>query len=708
MFRSTVLTLTLTLGAGSASAGDVPTAEVALDLAPPRALPAVPVTATIEAEGQAVARPESSTTLDGDRVRRSGPGVDLAEVLATVPGVVANSRWNFAQDTQLSIRGHGARATFGVRGVRLYVNGIPATAADGQGQIAHAPLRAASAVEVIRGPLAALFGNAAGGVVKVEVDPLAPSSTLLEGAASADGERLGVVAGRSDGVRGIRAEATRFTTDGFRPQSAAERRQLSAVAAIEPANGWRLDASLAALDVPRAEDPLGLTPADFARDPRSTTPAALAFDTREQARQRELGFALRRDSDDVEPSMRVATYIGRREVDGFLAIPVAAQASPLSGGGANAITRDVGGVEGRLDWRTGPALLTFGFNHDRLDEDRRGFENFVGTTLGVRGRLRRDETNRVRSDDLLAKAEFDLGTSWLAVAGLRQSRVRFESRDHFVSATNPDDSGSRTWRASVPALGLVYAPDTDLAWRASVARGFETPTVIELSYRPDGSAGINFDLEPARTRQHEIGVRRRIGAWSLDAALFRDLGRGEIVVARSQGGRAAFRNAGRTRREGAELALTWDAGAAWSFDLAATWIDARYTETVPPCPAAPCPPGAQGLTAGARMPGIPSRHLSTTLEWRPADDWRAWVSLAARDAIPVDDRNSVRAPGHARIDLGLGRSFGFASGDLEFGLRLDNALDRALVGSVIVGDANGRWFEPAPPRRLWLEAGWRW
>jgi iron complex outermembrane receptor protein len=686
----------------------LPVAALAADGAPPRALPAVPVTAAIEAPGEAVARPESSTTLDAARIQRAGPGVDLAEVLATVPGVVANSRWNFAQDTQLSIRGHGARATFGVRGLRLYVNGIPATAADGQGQIAHAPLRSASAVEVIRGPLAALHGNASGGVVKIEVDALAPSSTLLEGAASADGERLGLVAGRSDGGRGFRTEATRFDTDGFRPQSAAERRQFSAVAAAELSDRWRLDASLAALDVPRAEDPLGLTPTEFARDPWSTTPAALAFDTREAARQRELGLALRRERDGTAPALRLGSYAGRREVDGFLAIPVAAQASPLSGGGANAIVRDVAGFEGRFDWLAGPALLTLGFNHDRLDEDRRGFENFVGSTLGVRGRLRRDESNRVRSDDLLAKAELGFGSDWLAIAGLRASRVRFESRDRFVTATNPDDSGSRTWRASVPALGLVYAPDAGYAWRASVARGFETPTVIELSYRPDGSAGINFDLEPARTRQHEVGVRRRIGPWSLDAALFRDLGRGEIVVARSQGGRAAFRNAGRTRRDGAELALGWDSGGAWAFDLAATVIDARYTETVAPCPRAPCPPGAQGLVAGARMPGIPSRHLSTTLEWRPAKDWRAWASLAARDAIPVDDRNSESAPGHARIDLGLARTFGFTSGDLELGLRLDNALDRALVGSVIVGDANGRWFEPAPPRRLWIEAGWRW
>lgn len=675
---------------------------------PPPPLPKVAVTATIEAEGDAIARPESSTRLDGERLRQAGPGVDLAEALAGVPGLVAHPRWNFAQDTQLSIRGHGARATFGVRGVRLYVNGIPATAADGQGQIGHAPLAAATAVEVIRGPLAALHGNAAGGVVKVAVDPLALPVTQLVGATNADGERAGLVFGHAAGAFGLRAEASRFRTDGFRPHSAAERRQLNMVAAAGLADRWRLEASLAVLDVPRAEDPLGLTPAEFARDPWSTNPAAIAFDTRERARQRELGLALRRDGDGVEPALRLAGYAGRREVDGFLAIPVAAQQSPLSGGGANTIARDISGLEARADWRAGPALLSLGLSHDRLDEDRRGFENFVGATLGVRGRLRRDETNTVRSTDALAKAEIDLGAEWLAIAGLRAARVRFESRDRFITATNPDDSGARSWTATVPALGLVHAPSPDFAWRASVARGLETPTVIELSYRPDGDAGINFDLAPARTRQHEMGARYRSGPWSLDLALFRDLGRGEIVIARSQGGRAAFRNAGRTRRDGAELALGWDPGGAWRVDLAATWLDARYTETIPPCRLPPCPPGAQGLEAGKRLPGIPPRQLVGTLTWRPSDAWRAWATLAARDAIPVDDRNSTDAPGHARIDLGLARTVALASGALDLTLRIDNAMDRALVGSVIVNEGNGRWLEPAPPRRLWLEAGWRW
>lgn len=646
--------------------------------------------------------------MDATRIQRAGPGIDLAEVLATIPGVRANARWNLAQDTQISIRGHGARATFGIRGVRLYVNGIPATAADGQGQIGHAPLRAATAVEVIRGPLAALHGNASGGVIKIEVDPLAPSSTVFEGAANTDGERSSAVFGQSRDGRGVRAEATRFTTDGFRPQSAAERRQFNLVAATELDHGWRLDAALAALDLPNAEDPLGLTPADFARDPRSTTPVALTFNTREEAKQRELGVAVRSLGDNQWPALRLATYAGRREVDGFLAVPVAAQLNPLSGGGANSITRDVAGLEGRADWRVGSALLTLGFNHDRLTEDRRGFENFVGTTLGVRGRLRRDESNRVRSNDVLVKAELGLGPDWLAVAGLRHARVNFESRDRFVTSTNPDDSGSRTWRASVPALGLVYAPRSDLAWRASVAHGFETPTVVELSYRPDGSAGVNFDLEPSRTHQHEMGVRLELGPWSLDAAVFRDLGRREIVVARAQGGRTAFRNAGRTRRDGVELDLRWDSGGAWSLDLAASYLDARYTEAVPPCPLAPCPPGAVGIADGARMAGIPSAQLSTTLEWRPTDGWRAWASLAARDAIPVDDRNSDSAPGHARIDIGVAHTLAFDEGRLDLSLRLDNALDRVMVGSVIVGDTNGRWFEPAPPRRLWIEAGWRW
>ena len=674
-----------------------------------RALPSVTVSAAIIDRAPDPARAISSTSLDADQIRAAGPLVDLAEALAGVPGVVANNRWNFAQDAQLSIRGQGARATFGVRGIKLYVNGIPATAADGQGQIGHAPLAALDQIEVIRGPLAVLYGNAAGGVIKIESDPTridAPS--LLALAADANARRTGLTLRRGDGTRGWVFDASDFRTDGFRPHSRATRRSAHLATALALPDDWRLDASANALEVPRAQDPLGLSAAEFAADPYATNPAALTFNTRERADQRELGAALSRTGSAARANLRAAGYIGRRGVDGFLPIPVAAQANPLSGGGANAIVRDYAGVELRAGWRFGRAALTLGFNQDQLDEHRRGFENFVGSTLGVRGALRRDEHNRVVSRDLLLEAQYQAADTLRVVGGIRRSRVGFDSADRFSSASNPDDSGARSYRAWVPALGLTWTPSAVWSTRASIGRGFDTPTVTELSYRPDGSAGLNFALEPARSRQAELGLRGAGEGWNLDAAIFRSDGRGELTVARSQFGRASFRNAGRSRRDGLELAAGLVLNDTLRLDLGATLIDARYTQSVPACPLAPCPPGAQALLAGNSVPGIPPRSARLALTWRPAAPWRVQSAIDARAAVPVNDANSARAAGYGLLDVVVARDIAIASGVLALEARLDNVFDRAVVGSVIVNDGNGRFFETAPPRRLWLGATWRW
>lgn len=646
--------------------------------------------------------PESRVVLDAATIAASGPMIDLAEALARVPGVVAQNRWNFAQDTQLSIRGYGARSTFGVRGIKLYVNGIPATAADGQGQIGHAPLGAASAVEVIKGPLAALFGNAAGGVIKLDADPLAERRRGdVRIAASSDGVRVGATLATRDvdAEAGTLLDAARVEWAGFRPHSAATRHSATLAHARALAGDWRLDLTANALAVPRAEDPLGRTALEFARDPFGANAAAIAFDTRERARQFDAGAALSRPSVDGAPGLRAAAYAGTRRVDGFLAVPVAAQLNPLSGGGVNRIGRGYSGIELRASWPLGPATLTAGANLDRLDETRRGFENFVGATLGVAGALRRNEVNRVAVDDALLKAEVDVGQDVLVIAGARASRVRFESQDRFVTAENPDDSGRRRYAALVPAVGLSWSPGPRWSWRASIARGFETPTITELSYRPDGSAGLNFALEPARSTQREVGFRFTGASLAADAALFADSGVDEIVIARAAFGRTAFANAARSRRRGLEVSLDWQPRDALSIALAATLIDARFERDPSACAAASC--------SRVRLPGVPRAAASLAIDRSWGGAWSARADASARSRVGVSDAGGQSAPGFALIGFGIERRIDASGGDWRLGARIDNLADRRVAGAVIVNDANGRFFEPAPPRRIWLEAAFQ-
>jgi iron complex outermembrane receptor protein len=339
-------------------------------------------------------------------------------------------------------------------------------------------------------------------------------------------------------------------------------------------------------------------------------------------------------------------------------------------------------------------------------QHRRGFENFIGTQTGVRGALRRDQDDRLASRDVYAQADWRATPRLGILLGVRRSLVAFRSRDDFVTAGNPDDSGTLRYASTNPVLGATFQVRPAMAWYASWGRGFETPTFDELAYRADGSAGLNAGLRPSRTRSAEMGARGRAGVARWQAALFRADTRDELVVATNAGGRSSFQNAGEARRQGAELALDAPIAGRWHARIAATLLDARYRDAFLTCAASPCPVPTQPVAAGTPLPGLPRRQLHAALHWE-GDAWRLSFAGDAADGVRAANAGSARAPGFAVLAVELGRAFTTPRGGLEATLRVGNAFDRAHVGSVIVNEANGRHFEPAPGRNLLLLLDWR-
>ncbi len=635
----------------------------------------------------------------------------LSALLAGVPGVLARDRANLAQDTQISIRGFGARSTFGVRGVRLYVDGIPATMPDGQGQVSHFPVESAARLEVLRGPFSALYGNASGGVIQLfTADGASPSR--LEAGAAVGGDGLW----RADANARGRHEAfdwnlgfTQQHTDGYREHSRARREAGNAKL------GWRIGAGqltlLAnALSQPLAQDPLGLTRAQFQSDPRGVAAAAKTYDTRKRLRQNQFGAIWEHDLGGGH-ALRLMAYHGRREVEQYLAVPKSAQANPLHSGGVIDLGGDYAGSDLRWNWNGEligrPFELAAGLAWDRQQQQRRGYENFVGETLGVRGALRRDEIDTVRDFDQYAQAGWQVAEAWTLSAGLRRSDVRFDSADRHVTADNPDDSGRVGYRATTPVASLLWRATPTVHGYAAWGRGFETPTFNELAYRADGRAGLAFDLAAARTRHGEVGLKLRPNA-DLDAqfALFRADTRDELSVATSSGGRATYHTIGRSRREGVEAALAWRFAPDWRLHAAYTGLDARFRTPFSTCAGTPCAPTT--VAAGSRIPGIARHHLHLALDWGGEQGWRASVAADAVSAVAVDDLGSDHAPGYVLAALDVGYGVARPGGHWRAFARVENLFDRRYAGSVIVNDANGRWFEPAPGRALMLGARWTW
>jgi iron complex outermembrane receptor protein len=666
-------------------------------------------------ERRAFETPYAVSVVDAAELRSAGPMVNLSESLSRVPGIVANLRNNYAQDLQLSSRGFGARATFGIRGLRLYTDGIPATMPDGQGQVSHFDIAGAQRIEVLRGPFSALYGANSGGVISLVSAAPSANAYALDGDVGSNGlwqARAGIDA-LFDGGWSLRLQASEFNTDGVRPHSAAQR-TLGNLRLGWVGESDTVTLLLNSVNQP-AQDPLGLTREQFDADPFQTAPQATLFDTRKTTGQTQGGVNWRHRFTDLGAlrESQVTAYAGQRDVTQWQAIPPAAQANPRHPGGVIDFSRDYSGLDARLAWRWEQASLVAGVTTEQQSEDRRGFENFIGSgagqQLGVTGALRRQESNRLRSTDIYVQGEVELAPTVMATLGLRSGRLRLRSDDQYTA--NGDDSGTLSYGYTTPVAALQWLPSPAWNLYVSAGRGFESPTLNELAYRPDGDTGFNTSLQPQTSLQLELGAKWRDDAlgMAMEAALFRADTDDEIGVLTNAGGRSTFQNVGSTRRSGAELGLRWQPQADWRALLALTYLNAEYQDSFQTCIAVPCTGPQQRVTvpAGNKIAGTMQRSAFASLAWKPLPSTELGLELRYQGAMPVNDRNSDFSPSATLVALRLSQSFALGPGILSVLARLDNLTDKVYSGAVIVNETNGRYFETAAGRNALLALRWQ-
>jgi iron complex outermembrane receptor protein len=661
----------------------------------PTPLDPVVVTATKRAE-RAFDVPASVDVVDGATIRDGQPAINISEPLVRVPGVFAANRNNYAQDVQISSRGFGARATFGVRGVRLYQDFIPVTMPDGQGQTGSFSLLSAKSIEVLRGPFSTLYGNASGGVISVftEDPPVAPVFNASVSGGSYTTYNAGLKALGPAGPVGYVVAANHFDTDGYREHSAATRDIVNAKLVFAPVDGTRVTMIGNIQHQPDSQDPLGLTQAQVEANPRQADPAAILFNTRKTVNQTQGGAAVEHDFAGTT-TLRFTGYGGTRNIGQYLALSGAA---PTSSGGVVNLARNYGGVGARLilrgDLAGGPLTFSLGADADKLDEQRQGFVN----NNGAQGALRRDEDDSVGSADAYAELEWHALHALSFTLGVRTSRVHYDSVDHYVVGPNPNDSGARTYNNTSPIAAAVWHATDALNVYLSYGQGFETPTFAEMAYRPVGP-GLNLDLNPATSKSLELGVKwLPTKSQRVNVAVFGADTTQEIVVDAATGGRTTYRNASSTTRRGVELA--WDADLPYGLAvhanyayLRATFDDAFFTG-LPPVQ----------VPAGARLPGVPPQQAYGVITWTPGGfyGFSAAAEVQYVGRIYVNDVNTQFAPAYTVGNARIG--FAQTQGNVQLSeyLRVNNIANVNYIGSVIVGDTNGRYFEPAPGRNWFV------
>lgn len=655
--------------------------------------------------------PAAVSVVNGDEMRQAAPRVNLSESLGAVPGLQVQNRQNYAQDLQLSIRGFGSRSTYGVRGLRIYVDGIPATMPDGQGQTSNIDIGSVDTIEVLRGPFSALYGNSSGGVINVTsqtgTQPPTVEASSYYGSFGTWHYGMKATGAVGDGSHAgdvdYTASTNRFTTHGYRDHSGARKNLANARLGVRINDVSKLTLLLNSVDI-KANDAGGLTADEWRDNPRQS-PRGDQYNTRKNTRQTQAGLRYERQL-SAQDDLSVMMYAGERETTQFQSIPRAPQLKPSHAGGVIDLTRHYQGIDTRLTHRGEllvPVTLTAGLDYENMSERRKGYENFVmvngAPQYGEQGALRRNERNLMWNVDPYLQTQWQLTDKLSLDAGVRYSSVWFDSNDYYITPGNGDDSGDASYHKWLPAGSLKYAL-TD-AWNVylSAGRGFETPTINELSYRSDNQSSLNFGLKPSTNDTVEIGSKTRIGNGLFTAALFQTNTDNEIVVDSSSGGRTSYKNAGKTRRQGMELGLDQQFGESWRLKAAWTWLDATYRTNV--CDDASC--------NGNRIPGIARNMGYASFGYQPEQGWYAGSDIRYMSDIMANDENTAKAPSWTVVGLTTGYKWSYGRMDMDLFGRIDNLFDREYVGSVIVNESNGRYYEPAPGRNygIGLNLAWR-
>lgn len=640
---------------------------------------------------------------DARALRRGQATLGVDEALANVPGVIVSNRYNYALDQRLSIRGAGSRANFGLRGVKVLLDGVPQSLPDGQSQLTNIDLAAIGRVEVLRGAASSLYGNGSGGVLAFTTDLTAPDrlGASVRGTAGSFGMRKLQVrtSGRTGTTIGA-VSASRTTVDGFRQYSRADLRQLTGAVDHGLTDRITLSVRAGTAETPTALNPGALTQAEYDLNPDTAAFNNVRRGARRATSQRFL--SLRAHASEGPTTWSASVYGQRRFVENPLAT------LPPGGAGANGvgglIDRRVTGV--RLDaarelskaWRP---RLSVGLDVQRSHDTRTNRRTTNGLTLLPTDTVYLKQGETVTSVGPSAQLQLEPHERFTINVGARWDRIGFRVDDEFL-ADGDDDSGARTMTAASGHVGAVWRLHEAFVPYANVATAFETPTTTELNAREDGTGGFNGDLGPQRIRSMELGARGRVGGLvGYEVALFDSRASEAIVQFLESGGRAFFRNAGRTRSRGLEVGLSAALTGWLTARGAYTRADYRFAEYAVPSVTLPAP--ALDTLDGNRLAGVPDRT------WRLA--LQATVRGASLDVEHSfqgeswgNDANTVPVADWGRGQLNVRATWsGLLAGHrVEPFVALQNALDSRYVGAVTLNGFGGRVLEPAPGRNWYI------
>ena len=652
--------------------------------AEPATLEPVTVTST-RMERPLADTPAAVTVVNADSRLRGQSRLQLDESLNRVPGLYLQNRYNFAQGLRLSSRGFGSRAPFGVRGLRLNVDGFPETLPDGQSQLDSIDLFAVEQLTVLRGPSSLFYGNATGGVVDI---------TTQSGKTRNDSASVSVIGG-NHGLKQANVQTsgrydqgqhalslTALDYQGFREQSEIRKYQFTGQAGWDLADTRTVTVFLTAMDTPVAQDPGGLTRQQAHQDRQQTSRFASLLDAGQQVDQQRLGLHYRDDA-FANGRLNARAFISQRDFRQQLPFP-----------GSSLIDYHRLFYGARLDYTlpltvlTLPHRLLVGVDMDRQQDDRgRRAVSPTGNITAVTA----DEEQQASADGIFLQLDSHLSDRLMLTIGGRADRLRMTIDDALL--TDGNDSGRREFQENSYSAGLSWQVSPAHTLYTTVSSAFESPTFTELA-NPSGTGGFNPDLEPQTALNREAGARGALGdRLFYEAALFR-VDVDDEITPYEIGGRTFYQNAGQTRRDGLELGLEHATTDQLTLALSWTWSDFRFQEFFDT--------QQNADVSGKRLPGIPQHQLFAQVDWQAESGLFASMESILGSHRYAENSNQTRVGSEWLVNLRGGKAWKRNQQTVTLFAGINNLLDRDYYSNLRINANSDRpvqnrgYFEPGP------------
>lgn len=632
--------------------------------------------------------PAAVSVVTEDDIQNGRQQLALDEALGRVPGLFMQNRYNFAQDLRVSIRGFGARAQFGIRGIKVLVDGIPETLPDGQGSVDSIDLGATSQIEVIRGPSSSLYGNASGGVISLTTEGGGPDpyAQVRVSAGRYGYEKTQFKTGGEAGRLNYLVSYSDQELEGFRAQSAYENKLLTGRFEIDLGEDRNLLTVASIADQPTSDDAGGLTRALATTDPRSAWPANVLFNAGESLEQERLGFVYSMPVGD-NGSIQARNYYVWRDFGNSLPV--------LAGGVVDLDRRFVGGgfnYSHEGFWLDRPNRFIVGVDFDDQDDDRRRYNNDAVAELTF------DQNEHVTSQGVFLQNELSISERVQLTLGVRFDQVEFDVADRFLADGN--DSGVLDFDDTSPMAGVVVDLTDNVGFYATYSSAFETPTTTELNQPFLTQGGFNAGLGPQAAENFEVGLRGRIGAnHRYEIAAFTIDVDDELIpqpVFTAPGGtvvsgRNYYENAAKSSREGIEFSWVGAPTEQLRTTVSYAYSDFKFANFVDS--------GGEDFS-GNRIPGTAENVLFGEIAYTAPRGW-----YVAGDAIYTGEQfadNANSAAGHVDAYTLVSLRFGY---DVELGsftvspfAGVHNLTDETYTANVRLNAFGSRFFEPGPGR----------